>query len=183
MNKQRKFILISAAIGVISIFLPWVTISVMGMGSSVNGFHGVGIVVFLSFAGAIIIALMGDQTKSLDKTMWLAALAAGVIAFLFTLIAAASNDASGGMGLVDASLGIGIWLAFISSIGISASAWMFKNPDDDLKSSFEGLKAKTMSSVSSHSSSKVDELEKLIELRNQGKISEQEFQEMKAKLI
>ena len=31
MNKQRKFVLIAAAIGVISMFLPWISISILAI--------------------------------------------------------------------------------------------------------------------------------------------------------
>jgi len=65
-NLQRKLILIAAVAGVISIFLPWITISIMGMEESVNGFRGVGFVVFLAFALAALISLLCDQSQKLD---------------------------------------------------------------------------------------------------------------------
>ena len=80
MNKQRKFVLIAAAIGVISMFLPWISVSVLGYSQSVNGMHDKGILVFLCFAASGIIAYLGDQTKNLDKTMWTVTLLAGAIA-------------------------------------------------------------------------------------------------------
>jgi len=62
MNKQRKFVLIAAAVGIISMFLPWISF----FGFSINGMHGSGIVVFLCFAVSGIISLLGDQTKNLE---------------------------------------------------------------------------------------------------------------------
>ena len=52
MHRQRKFILIAAAAGVISMFLPWVSISAFGMdvGQSNNGVRGGGILIFFLFA-------------------------------------------------------------------------------------------------------------------------------------
>ena len=81
MNKQRKFVLIAAAVGIISMFLPWISF----FGFSINGMHGSGIVVFLCFAVSGIIALLGDQTKNLEKTMWGITLIAGAIALLIIL--------------------------------------------------------------------------------------------------
>lgn len=64
---------------------------------------------------------------------------------------------------------------------------MVKNPGDTLQNAFDGLK-KNMASNSKPScptagSSKVDELEKLMELKNQGKITDDEYQAMKSKLM
>ncbi|MEI9955839.1 MAG: hypothetical protein WDM90_05900 [Ferruginibacter sp.] len=73
MNKQRKFILIAAAIGIIGMFLPWVNFFFI----SINGMHSWGILAFLSFLGAGVVSLLGDQTKNLDKTFWFIALACG----------------------------------------------------------------------------------------------------------
>ena len=85
MNKQRKFVLIAAVAGVISMFLPWVSISLLGFTQSVNGMHGSGILVFLCFAASGIVAYLGDQTKNLDKTMWLVTLIAGALATLIVI--------------------------------------------------------------------------------------------------
>ena len=49
MHRQRKLLLIAAAVGFISVFLPWVRMDVggflqgMGVDTSVNGFRSVGI--------------------------------------------------------------------------------------------------------------------------------------------
>ena len=45
MSKQRKFVLIASAIGIISMFLPWFSF----FGFRISGMHGVGILVFLCF--------------------------------------------------------------------------------------------------------------------------------------
>ena len=82
MSKQRKFILISAAVGIIAMFLPWVSF----FGFSMNGMHGDGFIVFLCFAGAGVVAFLGDQTKTLDKTFWFIALACGGLASLLMII-------------------------------------------------------------------------------------------------
>lgn len=203
MHKQRKFILIIAAIGAISVFLPWITVSAEGLGvrisESQNGFRGTGVLVFLAFAGAAILALMGDQSRILDKTMWMAAICAGAIALLFVVVHLTNtSNADGGLGL--AGPGFGIWISLAASIGTLAAAWVFRNPGDTLKSGFESLKhdlgglsgssgpasggSNTPNRNSStESSNRMAELEKLIDLKNQGKISEEEYQSMKSKLL
>jgi hypothetical protein len=173
-------------VGVISVFLPWITVGAFGMSDSVNGFRGYGIVVFLAFAAAIVIALLGDQTRTLDQTRWTVTLAAGAVALIFTMIFFANLN--GGFGMVDP--GFGIWISLVAAAGVLGSAWLYKNPADSLKSSFENLKKSmpvggehTITTPPAPGPNKISELEKLIEMRNQGKISEEEYQQMKSKLI
>ncbi len=188
MNNQRKLILISAAIGIISIFLPWFSAGAFGFSVHINGFHGWGILAFLAFVASIIIALMGTQTEALDKSMWFAAIICGAVALLSVVITMLSS--SGGFGFVSPGFGFGIWLALAAAIGVLIFAWIFKNPAHDFKSGFESLK-KTVSTPSSSlsntphptSADKIAELERLSKLKENGSITDAEFQQLKSKLI
>jgi hypothetical protein len=138
MSKQRKFLLISSAIGFISMFLPWVSISMFGYtAGSVNGMHGKGILVFFCFLAGGGLAYFGDQAKNLDKTMWTIALLAGVIALLF-IILFYSETANSIMG--SSIIGYGVYIAAIASLGILGSVYLFKSPTDNLKDGFNNLK-------------------------------------------
>jgi hypothetical protein len=183
MNSQRKLILVAAVAGVISVFLPWVTVSIFGESNSINGFRGIGIIVFLAFIAVAGISVMGNQSNKLDKTMWLGALGGGAIAFLFTLISFGTITDGGGMGFVSAGYGFGIWIALIASLGIVAFAWFYKNPQDNIMASLESLKKNTFTAGSSAGTNKISELERLIELKSQGKITEEEYRELKSKII
>lgn len=199
MSKQRKLLLIAAILGIIAVFLPWITVSASAFGVAIsqqnkNGFHGMGIVVFLAFSGAAIATLVGDQRQPLEKTSWIAAMGAGVIALLFTIIVLASStgDMSGGMGLVKAGIGIGIWVALAASLGILAVAWLLKAPGESIKSGLESLKKSiaipTAATADHHynsfaSTDKMAELERLIKLKEAGAISEDEYQQLKEKLL
>lgn len=206
MNKQRKFILIAAAAGVISVFLPWATVSMGLMGESMsqstNGFHSYGIPAFLGFLAAAAVVLIGDQTKTLDKTMWIVSLIAGAISVLFIVLylgnISSAFGAGGGFGIVDVGYGFGIWIALAASIAIIAFAWLFKNPSDDLKSAFDSLKkdiSVTAASVSKPTTNtpdtnksegganKIAELERLSKLRESGSITEEEYQQLKSKIL
>ena len=143
MNKQRKFILIAAAVGIISMFLPWISISVsfLGYGAShsENGFHGIGILAFLCFTTCGVIAWLGDQTKNLDKNMWAIALVGGALALLSVIMFYLNyipHESFGGSSLT----GFGVYIAGIAAIGILAAAYMFRSPTDNLKDSFNTLK-------------------------------------------
>jgi hypothetical protein len=82
-----------------------------------------------------------------------------------------------------------LWLALAVSIGIVAFAWLYKNPGDTLQNAFDSLKGNISSSTAGTTSkpptgtSKIDELEKLIELKNQGKITDEEYQSLKSKMM
>ncbi len=134
MNKQRKFVLISALIGVIATFLPWWSFSTFGYGYSINGFHGLGILAFLCFVAAGILAYMDDQTITLDKTKWMATLIAGAIAALIIIYYIISTSS------VYNALGFGIYLAAVAALGIVLSAFLFRSPTDDIKGGFDSLR-------------------------------------------
>ena len=194
LHKQRKFILILAAIGAISVFLPWFTISAEGLGvrvsDSESGFHGTGVLVFLAFVAAGILTLVGDQTRTMDRTIWTSTLCAGGVALLFVVINIVRTSGSGdGFGFAHAGPGFGVWIALLGSIGTLAAAWLLRTPGDTLKGGFDSLRH-NLSSISGAASGpagpaapdRMADIEKLIELKNQGKITEEEYRRMKARL-
>lgn len=135
MSKQRKFVLIAAAIGLISCFLPWYTFSFMGFGGgSINGMHSWGLLTFLAFAGAGIVALLGDQTKTMSQSHWFLALACGVLSIIGVLIF--FLEVSGTM----VSYGFGLFIAAAAAIGVLAAAYTQRNPGDSIKGGFDSLK-------------------------------------------
>ena len=149
MNKQRKFVLISAAVGIISMFLPWISVSVLGYSQTVNGMHDKGILVFLCFAVCGIIAYLGDQTKNLDKTMWMVTLIAGAIAFLFIIwFYFQASDSFMGASFI----GFGLYISGMASLGILISAYLFRLPADNLKDSFNSLKKDIESKINTPAS-------------------------------
>jgi uncharacterized membrane protein YoaK (UPF0700 family) len=137
MNKQRKFVLIFAATGIISMFLPWISVSLFGYSQTQNGMHDVGILTFLCFGVIAAIAYLGDQTKNFDKTMWPVVLIAGALALLSIIwFYSKANDSIMGSSLI----GFGLYIAAITAIGVLASAYMFRSATDNLKDSFTNLK-------------------------------------------
>jgi peptidoglycan/LPS O-acetylase OafA/YrhL len=128
MSKQRKFVLIAAAVGIIGIFCPWVTL----FGFNVNGFRGVGILIFICLLAAVVLALMGDQTKNLDKTNWMIILIASALAAIIMVI-----------NLFDAQLefmSFGFYMTLLGTLGTLAAVFIFRSPDDNIKDGFDSLK-------------------------------------------
>lgn len=136
-SKQRKFVLISSTVGFISMFLPWVSLSILGYSQSVNGMHDKGILVFICFVTTGLIAWLGDQTKNLDNAMWTVTLLAGAVALLLT-IWFYSQATSSIMG--SSIVGFGVYISALASIGILVSAYLFKLPTDNLKEGFNSVK-------------------------------------------
>jgi hypothetical protein len=142
MNRQRKYILIAAVAGIISVFLPWTSISVFGISQSTNGFHGWGVLAFLCFVVCGLLSLGGNQSTSLEKNSWFISIVCGGAALLAVIIAAksSSSEADGGLGLVDTSISAGIYMAIAAAAGILLAVWLYKAPADNLRSGFESLK-------------------------------------------
>ena len=137
MHKQRKFVLIAAAVGIISMFLPWISISVFGYTQSQNGMHDIGILAFLCFIVSGVIAYLGDQTKNLDKNMWGIVLATGALALISAIwFYFKISDSIMGGSLV----GFGLYIAAIAAIGVLGSAYLFRSPTDSIKDSFNSMK-------------------------------------------
>lgn len=196
LNKQRKFILIAALVGVVSVFLPWFSAGAFGFSIHINGFHGWGILAFICFIAAGIISFVGDQLLPLYKTMWFATMICGTLALLSIIITLASSQSTGSFGIVSANFGFGIWIALAAAAGVILFAWMYRNPAHDLKSGFESIKnsvASTAASISNNvntstaaskpGTNKIEELEKLSKLKESGTLTEEEFQQLKSKLL
>lgn len=134
--------LIAAAVGVISMFLPWVSF----LGFSVNGMHGSGVLVFLCFVAAGVLAYLGDQTTNLNQVNWMIALIAGGVAALIMVI---NFFDAGSSGL----LSIGFYGALLASLAIIAFAFMYRTAGTSLKSGFDSLKGdveRRMHSTTTH---------------------------------
>ncbi|HEY5370578.1 MAG TPA: hypothetical protein VIJ75_16455 [Hanamia sp.] len=144
LNKQRKLIIVGAALGLIACFLPWFS---YGMGS-INGMNGIGVLVFILFIAAGLLALAGDQKANIPSKMWLPVLGAGVvniciIGYLIirweSAMSGVSNEESAAFGSV--GLSFGIWAAIAGAVLIAFGAYRFRSSDSNIKDSFNSLKS------------------------------------------
>ena len=136
MSKQRKFVLIAALAGIVGMFLPWYSFSIFGASGSISGMHGNGILVFICFAVAGVMAYLGDQTKTLPSTSWIITLICGALAMII-VVWNIFRSSDFGFG---SSMSIGIFLAALAAIGVVGAAFMFRAPEDSIKSGFDSLK-------------------------------------------
>src|ERR1700739_4618018 len=109
MSKQRKFILIAAAVGLISMFLPWIDFLAL----SINGMHDKGIIVFFCFLVAGVLAFVGDQTKNLTNTPWFIVLICGTLATVLMIWFFMEGSDS----YLGAPFAFGFYIAGLAAIG------------------------------------------------------------------
>lgn len=187
LHLQRKFTVLCSAAGVVSIFLPWVSVSGGFINVTLNGFRGFGIVAFIAYGLSVLFSVLGNQQARLDKKMWLSTLVSGTIALLVTVVALGNNTADSGLGFIKAEYGIGVWVSLAASLGLIFFTWKYKNPEDSLKGSLDEIKNTFTEPVQSSSvtspNNPLNELERLITLRDSGKLSADEFDQMKSRII
>jgi uncharacterized membrane protein len=143
LNKQRLYLLAASAVGVIGMFLNWISIDLGEAGAyfnmalgNINGWDVPGgSIFFIAILAAGVLAFLGNQKETLTKNAWLLTLLAGAVAVLFTIFKLFKL-----MGSAGSSIGIGLWLSTLSGIAVIAVALMFKNPKHDLKQSLNDLK-------------------------------------------
>ena len=121
MHKQRLVILVLAAIGAISAFLPWATIEVSGWGvtirDSVSGIQGDGLITLLAFIAAGVLAFLGEQKELVtteDKFKW-GVVGTGALAALVAIIAMINVSS-----VPLSSVGWGVFLSILAGGAIAA---------------------------------------------------------------
>ena len=187
LHLQRKFTVLCSAAGVFSIFLPWISVTGGFINVSMNGFRGFGIIAFIAYGLAVLFSALGNQQERLDKKMWLATLVSGTIALLVTVVALGNSTMDTGLGFIKAEYGIGIWVSLAASVGLIFFTWKHKHPEDSLKVSLDELKntfsESSQKNLVSSPTNPLNELERLISLRDSGKLSADEFDQMKSRII
>lgn len=123
-----------AAIGVVSAFLPWITLPIIGSKSGVDGTDGwiaVGM-----FGVAAIIALAGPSVMGSGRRTWfgiLGILGLGLglwkISDVYSIQSQMAAEGGFGSRMAEAiSVGIGLWLLAAAGAGMIVSAWLIRSP-------------------------------------------------------
>lgn len=134
-NKQRKFMLILSALGIICMFLPWVRISFLGIVShSINGMRDWGILAFICFLIAGFIAYSGKQDKPLDQMPWTIALIASAVATIIMAVFFFKSSE------VRSFLSFGFYGALISAAGLLFVTYAFRSAGYNIKDGFDQIK-------------------------------------------
>ena len=141
MEKNRLFIIISAAVAILSSFLPWASLNAGAFGSySWNGLHGDGWFVIIFAVVAIVLACLNDVKSSLPKGFAIGVIVSGALSTIVTLIDLFGvNKYAVDFNGYGVSIGFGLILALIASIAIVVTGLLAMSGGKITKGTFEEL--------------------------------------------
>ena len=141
MEKNRLFIIISAALAILSSFLPWASLNAGAFGSySWNGLHGDGWFVIIFAVVAIVLACLNDVKSSLPKGFAIGVIVSGALSTIVTLIDLFGvNKYAVNFNGYGVSIGFGLILALIASIAIVVTGLLAMSGGKITKGTFEEL--------------------------------------------
>ena len=141
MEKNRLFIIISAAVAILSSFLPWASLNAGAFGSySWNGLHGDGWFVIIFAVVAIVLACLNDVKSSLPKGFAIGVIVSGALSTVVTLIDVFGvNKYAANFNGYGVSMGFGLILALIASIAIVVTGLLAMSGGKITKGTFEEL--------------------------------------------
>ena len=141
MEKNRLFIIISAAVAILSSFLPWASLNAGAFGSySWNGLHGDGWFVIIFAVVAIVLACLNDVKTSLPKGFAIGVIVSGALSTVVTLIDVFGvNKYAANFNGYGVSIGFGLILALIASIAIVVTGLLAMSGGKITKGTFEEL--------------------------------------------
>ena len=141
MEKNRLFIIISAAVAILSSFLPWASLNAGAFGSySWNGLRGDGWFVIIFAVVAIVLACLNDVKSSLPKGFAIGVIVAGALSTIVTLIDLFGvNKYAVDFNGYGVSIGFGLILALIASIAIVVTGLLAISGGKITKGTFEEL--------------------------------------------
>lgn len=140
-GKNRLFIIISAAVAILSSFLPWASLNAGAFGSySWNGLHGDGWFVIIFAVVAIVLACLNDVKSSLPKGFAIGVIVSGALSTIVTLIDLFGvNKYAVNFNGYGVSIGFGLILALIASIAIVVTGLLAMSGGKITKGTFEEL--------------------------------------------
>ena len=141
MEKNRLFIIISAAVAILSSFLPWASLNAGAFGSySWNGLRGDGWFVIIFAVVAIVLACLNDVKSSLPKGFAIGVIVAGALSTIVTLIDVFGvNKYAVDFNGYGVSIGFGLILALVASIAIVVTGLLAMSGGKITKGTFEEL--------------------------------------------
>ena len=141
MEKNRLFIVISAAVAILSSFLPWASLNAGAFGSySWNGLRGDGWFVIIFAVVAIVLACLNDVKSSLPKGFAIGVIVSGALSTVVTFIDVFNvNKYAADFNGYGVSIGFGLILALIASIAIVVTGLLAMSGGKITKGTFEEL--------------------------------------------
>ena len=139
MNKQRLGIIVTAGLGILATFLPWVKAPIVG---SIYGTNGDGWITLILFAIPMTIGLLNDKTKPINGGLLFIAIVTSIIAAIIgiqKIIEFNSNitnlgDSSFARSLsTGVTIEIGVYLVILAGIALPVIAFLTKEKGSGAK--------------------------------------------------
>lgn len=131
MHLQRILVLVFSLIGIISVFIPWYTVDVLFVSSSVNGMESNGGFLLLLFSAVIVLSLISDIKLKIQAPYFWGILLASIITSSLGVLElySLSNQSVTILGAIMGNiteLGYGIYLLILSSASITGALYFFR---------------------------------------------------------
>lgn len=140
LHKSKLYSLILAGLALVSLLLPWVSVSAGGFSQSKNGFGSWGLLALIGVGVAVASCFMGDRSKPYDdmgKKLALGgfgAIAGGAVIYLIRVLTVGGGQYG---GFVKVSPGFGLFIGLAAgAVGLLLLLGMVKVPksiDDKVK--------------------------------------------------
>lgn len=145
-NKQKIAIIACSVVGIIGLFMPWITMDMFMTKQSISGIEqNEGKILLATFLVAIVLSIVGDRDKTLSKDkFWITIVSAGVVplvvfAYSYNKITNQMNEMSSGMGglggfgsffgggsSIKTEIGYGLYFTAIACVGLIATAFLMR---------------------------------------------------------
>ena len=142
MHKHRIFIIVAAALAIISSFLPWGSFNAGSFGSySVSGTHGGdGWFIIVLSIGAIVLACLSNITSPMNKNFSIGVIVIGVLESILTLVNMINvGKYAVNFGDYGVSIGFGLILAVLASIATVITGLLAMSGGKITKGTFQEL--------------------------------------------
>ena len=156
MHKHRIFIIVAAALAIISSFLPWGSFNAGSFGSySVSGTHGGdGWFIIVLSIGAIVLACLSNITSPMNKNFSIGVIVIGVLESILTLVNMINvGKYAVNFGDYGVSIGFGLILAVLASIATVITGLLAMSGGKITKGTFQELASTTKGFAQSIASS------------------------------
>ncbi len=140
LHRQRLFLVVASSLGMLSTFLPWVHVPMIG---AVSGASGDGWLTLPLFLPAIVLSLRGQKHIPLVGGLRLGAVIPSAIAGLMGVIkivrlntlqnSGAENNVFAEMMISSVRVGVGLYLLVAAALAIGVAAWLLATPTETLR--------------------------------------------------
>lgn len=140
LHRQRLFLVVASSLGILSTFLPWIHVPIIG---AVSGASGDGWLTLPLFLPTLVLSLRGQKDTPLVGGLRLGAVIPSAIAGIVGVIkivrvntlpsSGAENNVFAEMMISSVRVGVGLYLIVAAAVAIGVAAWLLATPTENLR--------------------------------------------------